>query len=68
MPMHSESACFLGGSDMKVESNYEAEALTCRDYLERATKYAEMGVYIQKSWREYLQRATRYVEKRVYTV
>ena len=45
MPMHSESACFLGGSDMIVEPNYEAEAFTCRDYLERAIKYAEMGVY-----------------------
>ena len=45
MPMHSESAYFLGDSDIIVEPNYDAEAFTCRDYLERATKYVEMGAY-----------------------
>ena len=44
MPMHSESACFLGGSAMKVEPNYEAESVTWREYLQRATRYAEMEV------------------------
>ena len=44
MPMQSESACFLGGSAMKVESNYEVEPITWREYLERATRYAEMGM------------------------
>ena len=45
MPMDSESVCFLGGSAMTVEPNYEAESITWREYLQRATKYAEMGVY-----------------------
>ena len=44
MPMDSESVCFLGASAMKVEPNYEAEPITWREYLERATRYAEMGV------------------------
>ena len=43
--MDPERECFLGGSAMKVEPNYEAEPFTWRDYLERATKYVEMGVY-----------------------
>ena len=46
MPMDSESVCFLGGSAMTVEPNYEAESITWREYLQRATKYAEMGVYM----------------------
>ena len=45
MPIHFESACFLGGSAMKVEPNYEAEPFMWREYLQRATKYAEMRVY-----------------------
>ena len=45
MPMYSESACFLGASAMKVEPNYGAEALTWREYLERAARYAELGVH-----------------------
>ena len=44
MPMDPESACFLGGSAMKVEPNYEAESFTWREYLQRATKYVEMRV------------------------
>ena len=46
MPMHSESACVLGSSVVKVEPNYGAEPFTWWEYLERATRYAEMGVYI----------------------
>ena len=45
MPMDPESACFLGGSAMKVEPNYEPEPITWRKYIQRATKYAEMGMY-----------------------
>ena len=45
MPRHFENACFLGGSAKIVEPNYEAEPITWREYLQRATKYAEMGVY-----------------------
>ena len=45
MPMHSENACFLGRSAMEVEPNYEAEPITWRDDLQRASKYVEMGVY-----------------------
>ena len=40
-----ESACFLGGSAMKVKPNYEAEPTTWREYLQRAIKCAEMGLY-----------------------
>ena len=29
---------------MKVEPNYEAEPITWREYLQRATKYAEMRI------------------------
>ena len=43
--MESESVCFLGASVMKVEPNYEPDPITWREYLQRATKYAEMGVY-----------------------
>ena len=43
--MDPESVYFLGGSAMKVEPNYEAERITWREYLQRATKYSEMGVY-----------------------
>ena len=46
MPMHSESACFLGITAMKVEPNYEAESITLWGYLHRATNYVEMGVYM----------------------
>ena len=42
--MDLESVCSLGGSAMKVEPNYEAEPITWRKGLQRATKYAEMGV------------------------
>ena len=45
MPIDSEIVSFTGGSAMKVESNYEVELITWREYLERATRYAEMGVY-----------------------
>ena len=45
MPIDPESVCFLGASTMKVEPNYEAESIMWRDYLERATKYVEMGEY-----------------------
>ena len=43
--MDPESVCFLGGSAMKVEPIHEAEPITWREYLQRAIKYAEMGVY-----------------------
>ena len=29
---------------MQVEPNYEVEAITWREYLQRATKYAEMRI------------------------
>ena len=45
MPMDPKSACFLGGFAMKVEPNHEAEPITWREYLERATRYVVMGVY-----------------------
>ena len=45
MPMDSESACFLGASGMNVKPNYEGEPFTWREYLQRATRYSEMGVY-----------------------
>ena len=45
MLMDSENACFIGASAMKVEPNSDAESITWREYLQRATKYAEMGVY-----------------------
>ena len=42
--MDPESVCLLGGSAMKVEPNYEAEPITWREYLQRATKYAEINI------------------------
>ena len=45
VPMDPERACFLGGSAMKVEPNYEAEPFTWKVYLQRATKYVERRVY-----------------------
>ena len=45
MPMDPESACFLGAFAMNVEPNYEAEPFTWREYLQRATRYSEIGVY-----------------------
>ena len=45
MLMDSENACFIGASAMKVEPNSDAESITWREYLQRATKYAEMAVY-----------------------
>ena len=34
-----------GAPAMKMEPNYGAESITWREYLQRATKYAEMEVY-----------------------
>ena len=48
MPVDSEGICFLRASAMKVEPNYEAEPITWREYLQRASKYAEMGVNIRE--------------------
>ena len=47
MPMDSESVCFLGGSGMKVEPNYEAEPFTWREYLQRARNYAEINHVVE---------------------
>ena len=48
-----QSVCFLGGYTMKIfpryeaEPNYEAEPITWWKCLQRAIKYADMGVYIK---------------------
>ena len=44
--MDTESVCFLGGSTLKAESKYDAESITSWKCLQRATRYVEMGVYI----------------------
>ena len=40
---HLKKAIYICGSAMKVQPNYEAEPITWREYLEGATRYAEMG-------------------------
>ena len=46
MPMDSENVCFFGGSAMTAESTYDAEGITWWTFLQRATKYVELAVYI----------------------
>ena len=44
--MESENVCFFGGSVMTAVSNYDAEPITWMTFLQRATKYVELAVYI----------------------
>ena len=46
VPLESENVCFFGGFALTAESNYDAEPITWWTFLQRATKYVELAVYI----------------------